>query len=75
MANEYVDRKWMREKARTKFGAADAQSGPVNESSCCSFCGAENNDVETMFSGPSASICVECVAKFQAMAGARKAKK
>ena len=73
MANEYIDRKWMRESARTTRGTESAQSRPSPEQAVCSFCGAAKNDVKAMFSSQSANICGECVAKFQEMAQTGKA--
>jgi len=67
VANDYVDRKRMREQAR----AAGARSGSPGESARCSFCGADETHVETMFSGESANICGDCAAKIASARGCR----
>ena len=78
MANEYVDRQWMRlelRKARAEAAKVGAQSRPLDEPPLCSFCGAGSNNVETMIAGPSVYICGECISECQRLVDAGKRSK
>ena len=78
MANEYVDRQWMRlelRKARAEAAKVGAQSRPSDEPPLCSFCGAGSNNVETMIAGPSVYICGECISECQRLVDAGKRSK